>query len=99
MAGLALIISIIALILAYLAFNRSGGSTEELKTKVEDLGITTENLRKKMADALNRLEKTVRGENEPYKAEEGSPVGETIEAETVEEETEGQKDATKKKGK
>lgn len=88
MAGLALIISIIALILSYLAYTRSGGSTEELKTKVEDLGISTENLREKTADALNRLEKMMRGENKKAKEKE---AGET---ETVDRETEGQKDST-----
>ena len=88
MAGLALIISIIALILSYLAYTRSGGSTEELKTKVEDLGISTETLREKTADALNRLEKMMRGENKKAKEKE---AGET---ETVDRETEGQKDST-----
>jgi hypothetical protein len=83
MAGLALIISIIALILSYLAYTRSGGSTEELKTKVEDLGISTENFREKTADALDRLEKIIRGENKKAKEEE-----------TVDRETEGQKDST-----
>jgi hypothetical protein len=83
MAGLALIISIIALILSYLAYTRSGGSTVELKTKVEDLGISTENFREKTADALNRLEKMIRGENKKAKKEE-----------TVDRETEGQKDST-----
>ena len=88
MSGLALIISIIALILSYLAYTGSGGSTEELKTKVEDLGISTETLREKTANALNRLEKMIRGENKKIKEEE------TVEAETVDKETEGQKDST-----
>ena len=63
LSALALIISIVALLLAYSAYNKSGGSTDDLKSKVEALGISTENLRKKTADALNRFEKTVRGEN------------------------------------
>lgn len=88
MAGLALIISIIALILSYLAYTGSGGSTEELKTKVGDLGISTETLREKTADALNRLEKMIRGENKEAKEEK------TVEAEAAEQETEGQKDST-----
>jgi len=62
MAGLALIISIIALIFSYLSYRKSGGSIDELKQKVEDLGITTETLRTKTADILNTLEKKVRGE-------------------------------------
>ena len=60
-AGLSLIISIIALVIAYLAYRKSGGSVEEMKRKVEDLGLTTESLRSKMADALENLEKKIRG--------------------------------------
>ena len=60
-AGLSLIISIIALGIAYLAYTKSGGSVEEMKRKVEDLGLTTESLRSKMADALENLEKKIRG--------------------------------------
>ena len=62
MSILALIISIIALIFAYKAYQHSGGTAEELKTKIDDLGISTENLRKKSADAVNRFEKILRGE-------------------------------------
>ena len=61
-AGLSLIISIIALVIAYLAYTKSGGSIEEMKQKVEDLGVTTETLRNKTADILENLEKKVRGE-------------------------------------
>jgi hypothetical protein len=60
-AGLSLIISIIALVIAYLAYTKNGGSVEEMKRKVEDLGLTTESLRSKMADALENLEKKIRG--------------------------------------
>ncbi len=60
MAGLAFIISIVALVLAYLAYRKSGGA-EELKSKVDQLGITTDSLREKLADSLSRLEKAVRG--------------------------------------
>lgn len=62
MSVLALIISIVALILAYQAYTKSGGSVDELKEKVDELGITTENLRKKTADTISRLEKVVRGQ-------------------------------------
>ena len=62
MSILALIISIIALIFAYKAYQHSGGTAEELKTKIDDLGISTENLRKKSADAVNRFDKILRGE-------------------------------------
>ncbi len=85
MAALALILSIIALIFAYLAYTRSGGSTDELKEKVEDLGITTEKLRKKTADALGRLERTVRGEEKPAAEPEETVEGEVVEEEPKEE--------------
>jgi hypothetical protein len=85
---LALLISVIALILAYSAYRKSGGSTEELKSKVEDIGITTESLRLKTADLLNRLEKTVRGENKKVKDEAVSE--EIIEEETVQPESKKQ---------
>jgi hypothetical protein len=59
-AGLAFVISIVALVLSYLAYRQSGGA-EELKAKVDQLGITTDSLREKLADSLSRLEKAVRG--------------------------------------
>jgi hypothetical protein len=62
MALLSFIISILALIVAYLAYTKSGGSVEEMKRKVEDLGMTTESLRSKTADILENLEKKIRGE-------------------------------------
>ena len=68
MSILALIISIIALIFAYKAYQLSGGTAEELKTKIDDLGISTENLRKKSADAVNRFEKILRGEKKEQDA-------------------------------
>jgi len=84
MSVLALIISIIALIFAYKAYQHSGGTAEELKTKIDDLGISTENLRKKSADAVNRFEKILRGENkaaeeseEEEKTEQQEEAGET----------------------
>lgn len=62
MAVLSLIISIMALAIASIAYTKSGGSTRDLKRKVEELGASTETLRSKMADALDTLEKKVRGE-------------------------------------
>ena len=74
MAGLALILSIIALVFAYLAYRNTGGSTDEMKTKIEDLGITTDNFREKTADTLVRIEKLIRGEGS--KEEEKEPAQE-----------------------
>lgn len=62
MATLSLIISILALVIAYLAYTKSGGSIKEMKLKVEELGASTETMRSKMADILDNLEKKVRGE-------------------------------------
>jgi len=61
----ALLISIIALVVAIIAYQRSGGSIEEMKKKVEELGITTETMRSKTADLLNSFEKKLRGEDKP----------------------------------
>jgi hypothetical protein len=63
MAALALIISIIALVIALLAFTKSGGSIKEMKLKVEELGASTETMRVKIANILDNLEKKVRGED------------------------------------
>lgn len=60
-----LLISIAALIVAIIAYQRSGGSVEEMRKKVEELGITTESMRTKTADLLNSFEKKLRGEDKP----------------------------------
>jgi len=65
MEFIALLISIAAIIVACLAYQRSGGSLEEMKQKVEDLGISMESLRAKTADLLNAVEKKLRGEDRP----------------------------------
>jgi hypothetical protein len=73
MAGLAFVVSIVALVFAYLAYQRSGGSSE-LKAKVEQLGITTDTMREKFADALSRMEKAVRGgQGKPPDEQAGEP--------------------------
>ncbi len=64
MAGIALIISILALVVAYLAYTKSGGSLDDLKQKVDDIHLTTEALRSKVADSLEKIEKKVRGEQQ-----------------------------------
>jgi len=83
MSFLALLISIIALIFAYKAYQMSGGTAEELKSKIDDLGISTDNLREKTADVVNRFEKILRGEKkeqpktEEEKEEKKEETGET----------------------
>jgi hypothetical protein len=65
MTVVSLLISIAALIVAIIAYQRSGGSIEEMKKRVEELGITTESMRTKTADLLNSFEKKLRGEDKP----------------------------------
>lgn len=62
---IALVISIIALILAYKAYTNSGGNIEELRSKIHELGLSTEKIRQMTADALGKVEKTVRGKDHP----------------------------------
>ena len=68
-----LLISIAALILAIIAYLRSGGSMDEMKQKVEELGITTEGLRAKTADLLYTIEKKLRGEDKPSNGSSSEP--------------------------
>jgi len=49
---------------------------EELKERVESLTSVTESLKEKTADAINRLEKAVRGRPEEKSPGEKSPEGE-----------------------
>jgi cell division protein FtsL len=65
MAFIALVISIIALILAYKAYTNSGGNVDELRSKIHELGLSTEKIRQMTADALGKVEKTVRGKDHP----------------------------------
>ena len=72
MEGITLLIAVVALIIAILAYQRSGGATDlkretesitsysDLKRQVESLGTLTDSLREKTADALDRLEKMIR---------------------------------------
>jgi hypothetical protein len=72
MDAITLLIAVVALIIAILAYQRTGG-TAELKRKIEStippedlkkqlnaLVAMTDNLREKTADALDRLEKVIR---------------------------------------
>jgi len=72
MDAITLLIAVVALIVAILAYQRTGG-TAELKRKIEStippedlkkqlnaLAAMTDSLREKTADALDRLEKVIR---------------------------------------
>ena len=54
--ALTFLIAVAALIIAILAYKRSGGSTEDLKRQVEDL-------RHKTVDVVSKVEKSLRGED------------------------------------
>jgi len=56
---LTLILAIVALVIAILAYQRAGG-TGELKSQVNSLSNITESLREKTADLLSKMEKALR---------------------------------------
>jgi hypothetical protein len=72
MDAITLLIAVVALIIAILAYQRTGGTAElkrqlesrtssvDLKKQVDALVAMTDNLREKTADALDRLEKVIR---------------------------------------
>jgi len=72
MEGITLLIAVAALIIAILAYQRTGGTQDlkrhlestssslDLKKQVDSLAAMTDALREKTADALDRLEKVVR---------------------------------------
>ena len=72
MEGITLLIAVVALIIAILAYQRTGGTADlkrqidsatssvDLTKKVESLTVMTDALREKTADALDRLEKIIR---------------------------------------
>ena len=69
---LALILAIVALVIAVAAFSRTAGS-RELKRQVQGLSATTESMRDRTADALNRLEHRVRGKERPTPDDRSDP--------------------------
>ena len=72
MEGITLLIAVVALVLSILAYQRTGGTVElkrhlesttpsgDLKKQMEALTAIVDSLREKTADALDRLEKTIR---------------------------------------
>ena len=65
MGFIAIVISIVALILAYKAYTHSGGNIDEMRASINELGLSTEKIRKMAADALAKVEKTIRGNEHP----------------------------------
>ena len=69
---LALMTAVVALVIAIAAFRRTGGG-RELKRQVQGLSSTTESLRDRTADALDRIEQLVRGRERPNPDERSDP--------------------------
>lgn len=61
---LALVIAIVALVVAVLAYQRSGG-LRDLRGEITSLGSGLDALRAKTADALTKLERAVRPGDKP----------------------------------
>lgn len=72
MEALTLLIAVIALGIAIVAFKRTGG-IEDLRHQVEGFGSKSEMARQKTADALNRLEQLIRGKEKPHTEKEEKP--------------------------
>jgi hypothetical protein len=66
MTVLAFIIAIVALVIAVLAYQKAGG-IRDLQEQAEALRFVADNLREKTADALDKLEKTIRKTEEKTK--------------------------------
>lgn len=68
---LTLLIAVVALVIAILAFQRTGG-IHDLRRQMDDLSEKTEHAtkgaREVTADALGRLETLIRGQQKPEKA-------------------------------
>ncbi len=72
MEAITLLIAVVALIIAILAYQRTGGTAElkrqletktssvDLKKQIDDLMAMTDSLRNKTADAVDRMEKAIR---------------------------------------
>lgn len=69
-----LIIAVAALVFAVIAFTRTGG-IQDLRRQVEALGPTTATARDRTADALDRLERLIRGREKPQEERPGTPQG------------------------
>ena len=71
MEALTFIIALVALVLALIAFVRTGG-IGDLRQQFDTLGSKTETARDKTADALDRIEHLIRGKGKPREGAGGS---------------------------
>lgn len=74
---LTLLIAVVALVIAILAFQRTGGGINDLRRQMEDLREKTEHAtkgaREVTADALSRLETFIRGQQKPSSTDQEKP--------------------------
>ncbi|WP_447962149.1 hypothetical protein [Nitrospira sp. Ecomares 2.1] len=80
MEVITLLIAVVALVIAILAFQRTGGGIRDLRRQMEDLSEKSEHATKgardMTADALSRLETFIRGQQKPIPTEQESREGE-----------------------
>jgi hypothetical protein len=73
---LTLLIALVALVIAILAFQRTGG-IYQLRRQMDDLSEKSEHATKgardMTADALSRLESFIRGQQKPSASDQGTP--------------------------
>ena len=60
MEAVTLLIAVAALVLALIAFIRTGGMAD-MRQQIDSMGAKTESARDRTADALDRLERFIRG--------------------------------------
>jgi len=68
------LIALVALVIAIIAFQRTGG-IGDLRHQVEGLSTKAETARERTADVLDRLEQLVRGKEKSHQEKEGKPDG------------------------
>lgn len=71
-----LVIAVVALVLAIIAFMRTGG-IGDLRRQLDTVSGKTETARDRTADALDRLERLIRGREKPPSEPEGGSGGST----------------------
>lgn len=74
MEVLSLLLSIVALVLAILAYARTGG-VKDLKDQVAGLGSNIDSVRGRTADALEKVERLIRGGEKSTGTDQLGPPG------------------------
>jgi hypothetical protein len=73
-----LLIAVVALVIAVMAFQRTGG-VHDLRHQMDELSVkseqATKGVREMTADALNRLETLIRGQQKSSSTSQGTPEG------------------------